>query len=145
MPLVAKARKLDALWKTLTRIRYKGSIMGDCLFGTAASMVPQAGMSGVATIAPIIVGAVLENAGIRINTKVLVHSLPGNDTIANMVVQNAADSIILTKESIQMNPMVYISCDKGNKKGNKNLAKYLCWYCVKENKVKKIIRCRLHG
>ena len=26
------------------------------------------------------------------------------------------------------NPFIYLSVDKGNKKGNKNLAKFLCWY-----------------
>ena len=99
-------------------------------------MVPQAGMNGVATIIPIVVDTVVENAGIKTNAAKVVRSLPSGPTIAKMVIQNAADTIMLMKESIRHNPVVFISCDKGNKKGNKNLAKYLCWYCVKENKVK---------
>ena len=44
--------------------------------------------------------------------------------------------MLLTKNSIALNPNVYLSVDKGNKKGNTNLAKILCWYdqikkCVK--------------
>ena len=31
---------------------------------------------------------------------------------------------------------MYISCDKGNTDGNKNLAKYLCWYYKEEKRVK---------
>ena len=50
--------------------------------------------------------------------------------------KNAVDTILLTRESIRNNPFVFISADKGNKKGNKNLAKYLCWYCVKDRRVK---------
>ena len=111
--------------------------MGNRLFGTAAAMVPQAGMSGVATIAPMVVAAVLENANIiNINYNDVVQSLPSNNTIARLVIGNAADTVMLTKISIKNNPVVYLSCDKGNKKGNKNLAKYLCWYCVKSNRVK---------
>ena len=110
--------------------------MRNRLLGAAAAMVPQAGINGVATIIPMVVGAVLENAGIKTNASNLVQSLPSGPRIARMVIQNAANTIMLTKESIQHNPVVFISCDKGNKKGNKNLAKYLCWYCVKEKKVK---------
>ena len=29
-----------------------------------------------------------------------------------------------------------MSTDKGNKKGNKNLAKFICWYDVEEKQVK---------
>ena len=32
--------------------------------------------------------------------------------------------------------MVYISCNKGNNKGNKNLVKYRCWYCKKDIQAK---------
>ena len=43
-----------------------------------------------------------------------------------IVIQNAVNIIILTKESITKSPYVFMSCDKGNKKDNKNLAKYIC-------------------
>ena len=67
--VLAKAEKYDALWNSLTQKRYQGRRnMGNRLFGTAAAMVPQAGMSGVATIAPMVVAAVLENVNmININ------------------------------------------------------------------------------
>ena len=43
--------------------------MGDRLFASAASMLPQAGMSGVATIAPFIVAGMLANTGIEYETE----------------------------------------------------------------------------
>ena len=123
--LEGKAKKFDHLIQLFQHKKYSGSRMANHLFATAASMVPQAGMSGVATIIPMIVGAVLENAGIKVKTEDIVQILPVNDTIAHMVIQNASNTVMLTKESIKNNPIVYISCNKENKKGNKNLAKYL--------------------
>ena len=43
---------------------------------------------------------------------------------------------MLVRNSINANSNVYLSCDKkGNKKGNKNLAKFFCWYNVMKMKV----------
>ena len=52
------------------------------------------------------------------------------------MIQNVADTVMLTKMSVNKNPIVYVTCDKGNKKGNKNFAKYLCWYNKDEKHVK---------
>ena len=51
---------------------------------------------------------------------------------------------MLTQISVNQNPIVYITCDKGNKKGNTNLAKYLCWYDKDEKCVNFDLRCGLH-
>ena len=100
----SKAEKYNGLVRSLSRGRYGGSSLGDRLFATAASMLPQAGMSGVATVAPMIVCAVLANARINVESKKIISSLPGKDHIARMVVNNAVDAIILTNESITKNP-----------------------------------------
>ena len=34
---------------------------------------------------------------------------------------------------------MYISADKGNKKVNKNLANFICWYNIDEKEVKKFL------
>lgn len=72
----------------------------------------------------------MANAGIQFDVRKTVDSFPGRDTIGNMLIQNGTDTVILTKSRIEKNQYVFISYDKGNKKGNKNLAKYLCWYFV---------------
>ena len=92
-------------------------------------MVHQVGVNGVAMVAPIVVGEILANSGISFDADKILDSLPGRDAFGHMVIKNAADTIILMKSSIKLNPYVFISCDKGNKKGNKNLAICLCWYC----------------
>ena len=62
----SKAEKYCCLVQSLLQGRYGRSILGGRLFATAASMLPQAGMSGVAKVAPMIVSAVLVNAGIKV-------------------------------------------------------------------------------
>ena len=113
----SKAVKYDMLINSFSRSHYGGSEIVDRLFGTATSMVSQAGMSGVVTVAPIVVGAVLANTGIIFDTNAMVNSLPTGPKIGDMDIQNVADTVILAKVSIKMNPFVFISCDKGNKKG----------------------------
>ena len=53
-----------------------------------------------------------------------------------MVEENDIVNILLTQEYIRKNRYVYICCDKGNKKGNKNLPKFICWYNKDDAKVK---------
>ena len=47
--------------------------------------------------------------------------------------------MLLTQDRVQRNSHVYFSSNKGNKKGNKNLAKFICWYDVQEKQIKKFL------
>ena len=105
---------------------YKGSDLGNLLIGVSASLVPQSGYAGLATIIPFIVGSVLADVNIPVDIDSLVNSLSGRDTIQKLVTKNAVDTIMLTRESITNNYHVYVSSDKGNKKGDKNLTKFIC-------------------
>ena len=134
--LKSKAVKYDKLMGSISRKRYGGTSLGNSMFGLAASMVPQAGMSGVATIAPMIAAGMLANAGLEYDTDLLIESLPGRIAIGDFVVNNAADTIVMMRSAIKSGTRVYLSCDKGNKKGNKNLAKYVSWYCTDTKRVK---------
>ena len=97
------------------------------MIGFAASCVPQCGYAGLSTIYPLLLNSALTNAGIQIDAGTIVSSLPSADSIKAAVTEYAIDTTILMKDSIDANPIVYITCNKGNKKGNKNLAKYFCW------------------
>ena len=63
--------------RSLSQSRDDDSEIGNRFLGTAATIVPQSDMSGVATIIPMIVGAVLANAVIEFDTIKIVSSLPG--------------------------------------------------------------------
>ena len=79
--LEAKAKKYDNLLKQLGSGKYKGSTLGNLLMGVGASLVPQSGYSGLATILPFVVGSVLANTDISVDMDNLVTSLPERDTI----------------------------------------------------------------
>ena len=51
----SKAARYDTLINSFSRGCYGDSDIGYRLFGTDVSMVPQAGMGGVATVAPMVV------------------------------------------------------------------------------------------
>ena len=71
--------------KQLRSGSYKGSNLGNLLMGVSASLVPQSGYSGLATIIPFVVGSGLVNADMPVDIDKLVNSLPWRDTIQNLV------------------------------------------------------------
>ena len=89
-------------------------------------MIPQAGMSGVATLAHMVVVEVLVNIGIKFDADLVADILSGLDAMGNIITQNTAGTVMISNDSMKMSPVVYISCNKGNKKSNKNLNKYMC-------------------
>ena len=134
--LEAKAKKYDNFLQQLGSEKYKGSTLGNLLIGVGASLVPQSGYLGLAVILPFVLGSVLMNAGISVDLDNLVTSLPGRDTIQSLVTENAIDTIMFIRESITANCHIFVSSDKGNQKGKKNLAKFICWYDRASRKVK---------
>ena len=70
------------------------------------------------------------NAGVQIAAENVVAALPSPQYINTSVTNYTIDTAILVRDSINTNPNIYLSCDKGNKKGNKNLAKFFCWYDI---------------
>ena len=122
--------------KQLFNPQYIGDNIGNSMIGFAASLVPQCGYYGLSSIIPFIIGSVFTNGNIPIDSNLLVNSQPLRNTIQRLAEQNVFDTILLTQESIRKNPFIYVSSDKGNKKVNKNLAKYICWYDVDTKQVK---------
>ena len=137
--LKQKANKYDALMSNISKNKYHGQDDANTLIGYAASIVPQCGYAGLATIIPFIVASFLTNAGIPFLSHPLISSMPSPQTIQSLVTEHAIDTSLLMLLSINLNPYVFIALDKGNKKGNKNLAKFLCWY----DTVKEIVRTYL--
>ena len=74
----------------------------------------------------MVIGSVFVNAGVELDMDKLIESMPSSKTIHTSVTNIAVDAIILNQQSIINNPRVYLLVDKGNKKWNKNLAKFLC-------------------
>ena len=126
--LKIKSDKFDSLLQLVNRKRYNATKYGSKMIGFAASLVPQCGYYGFSTIIPFIIASFLTDAGVTFDKQALIQSLPSPQTIQNLITDIAVDSVMLTQQSLRHNPIVYLTCDKGDKKGNKNLAKLLCWY-----------------
>ena len=86
----------------------------------AFSLVPQCGRYGMSTIIPLAIGSILANTRINIKVAELVTNQPFGQSIQSFVEKNTANALLLAQESIQHNPNICISTDKGNTKGNKN-------------------------
>ena len=113
-----------------------GTEKGNAMIGFGASLLPSNGYSVFSTALPFAITSVFENAGIPVNILKLVGSLPNRDTIRKCVTGNAVDTVLLTQDSVQVNRHAYVSSDKGNQKGNKNLAKVICWLYREKGKIK---------
>jgi len=131
-----KAELHDKLMKQISTNQYVGTDVRNNMIGFGASILPKAGYEGIAESLPFFIGSFLSNCGISYNPERLVNSLPSNKTIERAVEDNAVSNILLTQDAIRKNLFVYICADKGNKKGNKNLSKFICWYDQSEKKVR---------
>ena len=60
--------------------------------------------------------SVFANAGVNIDHGKLVDSFPSHNEICNLIQANATNTMLLTRESIGVDPCIYISVDKGGKK-----------------------------
>ena len=94
-----KADKYDRLIQTLSRSHYAGTSKSDTVLGFAASLLPQCGYSGIATIIPFITSVLLLNAGISVPPDNLISSLPSPQYIQNTVTNYAVDTSLLVRDS----------------------------------------------
>ena len=51
------------------------------MLGFAASIIPQCGYSGLSTAIPFIIGSLFANAGVPVNSELLVNSQPSENTL----------------------------------------------------------------
>ena len=131
-----KAMNYDELIKSLSLTNYVGIELSDSMLVFDASTIPQCDFLGLAIIIPFVDGSVLANCGLVFTTDELVSSLPSHNKVKVMVADKVVETMLLTQNSICKNYHVFISADKGNKKGKKNLAKFICWYDIDDCEVK---------
>jgi len=101
---------------SINRSKYEGKANGDKILGYAASIVPQCGYSGFATVSPFVIANLLTNTRIQFDPEQLIASQPSPQKIQTLVIKHAVDTFLLTLQSINRNPHVYLAPDKGDKK-----------------------------
>mmetsp|Transcript_27215 Transcript_27215/g.26089 ORF Transcript_27215/g.26089 Transcript_27215/m.26089 type:complete len:133 (+) Transcript_27215:726-1124(+) len=108
--LSAKAAKYDAIMSSITRSKYEGKANEDKILGYAASIKPQCGYSGLATIISFVIANLLTNARIQFDPEQLIASQPSPQNIQNLVTEHAVlDKFLLTLQSINRNLHVYLA------------------------------------
>ena len=88
------------LMDQISSTKYRGTEKGNAMLRFGASLLPSGGYSGFSTVLPFAIASVFENAGIPVNTLKLVVSLLNRDMIRKCVTQNAADTVLLTQDSV---------------------------------------------
>ena len=88
---------------------------------------------------PNIIGITFTSAELKLAIDKCIDSIPSDKPIHTSVTNNTIDTILLNQQSIIENLYVYLSVDKGNKKGNKNLARFLCWYDEDTKKIRNFL------
>ena len=66
----------------------------------------------------------------------MINSCPGKDKLSDLVVGIAIDSLMILRDDLKEGVKVFMTSDKGSKKGNKNLANVISWTDKIERKVK---------
>ena len=84
--------------------------------GHASALVHQCDHSGIETVLPFAIGSMLVNAGLDFDIENLVNSMPSDNTLQRCVEQNTTNTMILTRDSVVANLIIFLSADKGNKK-----------------------------
>ena len=66
------------------------------MLGFAATLTPNTGHSGFASVISLVLGALFQNAGIDVDLESIVESAPCRDKLREWVTENAMDIMILT-------------------------------------------------
>jgi hypothetical protein len=130
-------QKLNNSHKTLKHLQnllqrkkfYGGSSLTKAIIATAVTSCPALPLSQAANIIPQIVAATLLDAGVLDKAKVAMFSksFASEAWLRNRVFMFAAENMYQLGIKIK-NIQVFLSCDKGNKKGVGHFVKILSWY-----------------
>jgi hypothetical protein len=108
------------------------------LLAVTLSSCPALPLSQAATVLPLFSAAFLVDAGFMKKTDVVKFSksFPSESMLRDLLFTLAAENSIALGEYLK-NKVVFLSCDKGNKKGIGHFVKILSWWDVAEERVRK--------
>jgi hypothetical protein len=124
-------RKVRSMEESLLGERCTMSLgpLSKCLLGVAFSSAPTLPLSQAAHIMPMMVASVLSNFGFleKTNIEGYAHSFPSETYLRDLMYDFAAENVLELGQKILGKP-VFLSCDKGNKKGVGHFVKVLSWF-----------------
>jgi hypothetical protein len=127
------SRKLQA--KIMNAKQFRSSPLGQRLYNAALIQAPRMSLYAAKQVLPLVVLAFLADAGIAFNPEALAKSCPSTKTLNPFIVDGSVDSILLLEEQFRGADAVFISCDKGNRKGIDHFPKVISLWSKKERQV----------
>jgi len=107
--------------------KYTGGEAGKRILAGALAMEPQMSMRGLELIIGASIASLFAYADIKIDSDKIALNVPSANTIKAMMVNLAAEVILKLQETLRGVSKVYLSCDKGHRKGIDNFIKILSW------------------
>jgi hypothetical protein len=109
---------------------------------SALVSVPGISLTGVELVIPLVVAAFLADSHLiddKFDFKLFSKSFASAHNLRGMLISYAVDSLIEVRNQIRGADNVFLSCDKGNKKGLSHFMKILSWWDKARKKVETFV------
>ena len=140
--LQKKASQMDTLQRSIKKKKYTGSALSRRLLASALVSVPGFSLTGAELAIPLVVAAFLADSDLiddKINLTLFSKSFASAHNLRDILISSAVDSLIEIGKQIHLAGNVFMSCDKGNKKGLSHFVKILSWWDKIQNQVQTFV------
>jgi hypothetical protein len=140
--LQKKAAQIDALQQSMRRKKHPGSPLSKRLLASALVSVPGFSLTGAELAIPLAVAAFLADSNLfddTIDLPLFSKSFASAHNLRDMLISSAVSSLIEIGNQIQLADNVFMSCDKGNKKGLSHFGQILSWWDKVEKQVQTFV------
>jgi hypothetical protein len=137
-----KESQIDELHQSVRKKKYTGTPLSKRLLASALASVPGLSLTGAELVIPLVVAAFLADSHLiddKIDFKLFSKSFASARNLRDILISFAVDSLIEVGNQIHGAENVFLSCDKGNKKGLSHFVKILSWWDKTEKKVQTFV------
>jgi hypothetical protein len=137
-----KASQIDKLHQSVRKKKYTGSPLSKRLLASALVSVPGLSLTGAELVIPLFVAAFLADSNLisdKLDLNLFSKSFASAHNLRDILISFAVDSLIEAGNEIRGAENVFLSCDKGNKKGLSHFVKILSWWEKSQRKVKTFV------
>jgi len=135
--LLEKSKVKDAIDHALTRKQFSGSTLSRRLLATGLAHCPKLSSYSEESFIPCIIASFLESIDVVVDPSTLVGGCsPCANTLQSIINEASIDVIMSIRNEIFKDKCIlYLACDKGNKKGLDHFVKIISWWSKKNNQV----------
>jgi hypothetical protein len=137
-----KESQIDELRQSVGKKKYTGTPLSKRLLASGLALVPGLSLTGAELVIPLVVFAFLADLHLiddQIDLELFSKLFVSARNLRNILISFAVDSLIEVGNQINGADNVFLSCDKGNKKGLSHLVKILSWWDKTEKKVQTFV------